>query len=334
MLSIWNHCYVTVDYTNLRKLDLNLLLALDALIQEASVTKAAEKLNVSQSSMSYSLKRLRELLEDPILMRTSREMEATPYALQVGPAIREALLGIQGALLSRDAFDPERSEASFRIAASDYTESTLGSELLKSISIQAPHVRIRINDIDRDRVLDELDRGSIDLCIGVGLSLKGWHVRQELYREEFACVVDNRSGVDNHSGVDNRSGIDSLNTKDRMSLEVYADRPHILVSMRNDFQGAVDRLLEQQQLSRKVVWSTSHFMAVPFLIPQTDNVTLLPKRMAQKCAQSMGLQLLPPPVDLEGFTVSMYWHQRNTNLPSHQWLRNQLVAAASGLEQN
>lgn len=305
---------MTVDYTSLRKLDLNLLLALDVLIQEASVTKAAEELNVSQSSMSYSLKRLRELLEDPILIRTSRDMEVTPFALEIAPSIRQSLLGIQGALLNRELFAPETAQETFRIAASDYAESTLGAELLRALGQKAPNIRLRINDIDRDLVLNELDCGRIDICIGVGLSLKGWHVQQKLYREEFVCVIDSNSDVD------------------RLSLETYAERPHILVSMRNDFEGAVDSLLTQQQLSRQVMWSTSHFMAVPFLIAQTNYVTLLPKRMAQKCAQSMGLRLLSPPVDLAGFDVSMYWHQRNNNVPSHQWLRHQLVEAAQCLE--
>lgn len=310
MPSIWNVLSVTIDYTNLRKLDLNLLLALDVLIEETSVTKAAEKLNMSQSAMSYSLKRLRSLLDDPILVRTSRDMEATPYAREISVAIRQILTDIQNALLERDFFNPNTASEDFRIAASDYVEVTLGSELLNRLTNQAPGIRIRISNFNRETALDALDDGSIDLFIDVSLPCKSWHVKQELYHEKFVCVVDGDISMT------------------EISLTDYLERPHILVSMRDDFQGAVDQILEQRQQTRSVIWSTAHFMAAPFLIANSDCIALLPERMAQKCAQSMGLKLLDPPIDIQGFTIAMFWHQRNNNLPQHQWLRHQLLEAA------
>ncbi|MDJ0704669.1 MAG: LysR family transcriptional regulator [Leptolyngbyaceae cyanobacterium MO_188.B28] len=304
---------MTIDYTNLRKLDLNLLLALDVLIEEASVTKAAERLNMSQSSMSHALKRLRSLLGDPILIRTSRDMEVTPYAREISVSIRQALTNIQGALFERDPFNPNAAREDFRIAASDYVEATLGGNLLQQLTNRAPGVRIRVSNLDRATVLDALDDNSVDLFIDVDLPRKSWHVKQDLYQEEFVCVVDSRCAAT------------------EISLEDYLKRSHVLVSMRNDFHGAADQVLAQQQHTRNVIWSTTHFMAVPFLIINSDCMALLPKRMAQKCARSMGLTLLPPPIDVVGFTVSMFWHQRNNNLPEHQWLRNQLMEAARTL---
>lgn len=305
-----------IDYSNLRTLDLNLLLALDVLIEEASVTKAAERLNVSQSSMSYSLKRLRSLLDDPILIRTSRDMEVTPYACEISSTIRQILTDIQNTLLEREIFNPNTARANFRIASSDYVEATLGGDLIQRLMNQAPGIRIRINNLDTSIVLDALDNNTIDLFFGVDLPQKTWHVKQNLYREEFACVVNG-----DFSGTE-------------MSLDDYLERSHILVSMRDDFEGAADRILAQQQHTRQVVWSTAHFMAVPFLIANSDRIALLPKRMAQKCANSMGLKLLPPPIDLTGFTISMFWHQRNTNVPQHQWLRNQFMEAVQTLYSN
>lgn len=313
MSSIWNVSSVTIDYTNLRKLDLNLLLALDVLIEENSVTKAAEKLNMSQSAMSYSLKRLRSLLDDPILVRTSRDMEATPYAREISVAIRQILTDIQTALLERDSFDPNTAREDFRIAASDYVEATLGCDLLNRLIHQAPGIRVRLSNFNRETALDALDNGSIDLFIDVAQPCKSWHVQQELYHEEFVCIVNGDM------------------TMTEISLTDYLERSHILVSMQDDFQGAVDQALEQQQQIRNVIWSTAHFMTVPFLIANSDCVALLPKRMAQKCAQSMGLKLLDPPLDMKGFAIVMVWHQRNNNLPQHQWLRHQLFEATQTL---
>jgi DNA-binding transcriptional LysR family regulator len=152
---------VNIDYTNLRQLDLNLLIALDVLITEASVTKASEKLNMSQSAMSYSLKRLRTILDDDILIRTSREMEVTPYARQICDHVRQILLEIQSALLEKEAFNPATAENTFRIAASDYVEATIGINLIQQLTAQAPGIRIRITNLNKETVINALDENSL-----------------------------------------------------------------------------------------------------------------------------------------------------------------------------
>lgn len=309
MPSISDSANVNIDYNNLRQLDLNLLIALDVLVTEASVTKAAKRLNMSQSAMSYSLKRLRNILDDDLLIRTSRDMEVTPYAREISDRVRQILIEIQATLLAKDAFDPATTQETFKIAMSDYVEATIGVNLLQQIATQAAGMRIRINNLEKETVMDTLDANRLDLAINPGLTLKNWHVSQDLYREEFVCVF---------RGDD---------TVEEISLDDYLERSHILVSLRDDFQGESDRLLEQQQQSRRVIWSTSHFMTVPFLLNNSDFVALLPRRMAQQCARSMNLKILPPPIPLEGFTVSMVWHQRNTNNLAHQWLRQQIVEA-------
>ena len=304
---------MNIDYTNLRQLDLNLLIALDVLITEASVTKAAEKLNMSQSAMSYSLKKLRIILNDDILIRTSREMEVTPYARQISDRVRQILIEIQSTLLEKEAFNPATAKNTFRIAASDYVEATIGINLIQQLTTQAPGIRIRITNLNKETVMNALDENLIDLIINARLPLKSWHVEQNLYREEFVCVVRSDAALT------------------ELSVEDYIRRSHLLVSMRDDFQGAGDEILERQQQSRQVIWSTPHFMAMPFLLANSDCVALLPRRMAQQCAKAMNLKLLPPPIEIEGFTVSMIWHQRNTNRPQHQWLRTQIFEATQNI---
>ncbi len=300
---------VNIDYNNLRQLDLNLLIALDVLIAEASVTKAAEKLNLSQSAMSYSLKKLRTILNDDLLIRTSRDMEVTPYAREISDRVRQILVEIQTTLLTKDNFDPATTQETFKIAMSDYAEATIGVNLIQQIATQASGIKIRVNNLEKETVMDDLDANRLDLVINPLLNLKSWHVSQDLYREEFVCVFRGD------------------NTIDKISLADYIERAHILVSMKDDFQGEGDLILEQQQKSRRVIWSTSHFMAVPFLLNNFDCLALLPRRMAQQCAKSMNLKILPPPIPLEGFTVSMVWHQRNTNNLAHQWLKQQVIEA-------
>ena len=299
---------MNIDYTNLRQLDLNLLVALDVLITEASVTRAAEKLNMSQSAMSHSLKRLRTILQDDILIRTSREMEVTAYARQISDRVRQILSEIQSTFLEKEVFDPSTAKETFRIAASDYVESTIGTYLLQQLNTQAPGIRIRISNLDKATVMNALDNNLIDVVIDAELPLKSWHLEQNLYREEFVCVVK-----------------DDFTTE--LSVSDYIKRSHILVSMRDDFQGAYDEILEKQQESRQVIWSTTHFMSVPLLLANSDCVALLPNRMAQQCAKAMNLKLFPPPIAIEGFAISLAWHQRNTNNSRHQWLRQQIVDA-------
>ena len=313
MNSIPDDSPVNIDYINLRELDLNLLIALDVLITEASVTKAAERLNMSQSTMSYSLKRLRTILNDDILIRTSREMEVTPYARQISDRIRQILVEIQSTLLEKETFNPATAKETFKIAASDYVEATIGLSLIKQLTTQAPGIRIRISNLEKENVLDTLDDNRIDIVINPGLPIKSWHVEENLYREEFVCVFRDDNSVD------------------EISLTDYLERPHILVSLRDDFQGSYDKILENQQMSRRIVWSTTHFMAVPFLVANSNCVALLPNRMAQQCAKAMNLNLLPPPIEIEGFTISMVWHQRNRNNLAHQWLRQQIVDAVKNI---
>ena len=306
---------MVIDYLSLRKLDLNLLLALDVLVEQVNVTKAAEKLDMSQSAMSYALKRLRILLDDPILIRSSRDMEATPYAREVSVAVRQILSEIQSNILEKKPFNPDMVSGDFQIAFSDYVEATLGKSLLARLERLAPGIHIRVNNlVDRADMLDALDGGKIDLLVDASAHHKNWHLKQELYQEEFVCVVDRDFGLS------------------EMTVENYLKGRHISSSMQDSVPTLSDKTIAQQKVAQNIVWSTPHLMAIPFLITNSDCIALLPSRLAQKCASLLGLKILPPPPNLTDFTVSMFWHQRNDNIAQHQWLRSQLVEAAQALQ--
>lgn len=236
---------MTIDYAQLRQLDLNLLVIFDALIDKASVTQAAQTLSMSQSAVSHALKRLRDILGDDILIRTSkRQMEVTPYARQLSIRVRQTLTDIQDTLLIPETFEPATAREDFRIAASDYVEATLGGALLAQVS-QTAHIRIRIVPFDKETVLEQLDDNRIDIAFGPGLPLKRWHLQQALYTEELVCVVRSDCPIES------------------LSMAEYGARSHILASLRNDFHGIVDERLDQ---ARRVAWSTPHFMAIPFFL--------------------------------------------------------------------
>lgn len=304
---------MVIDYSSLRKLDLNLLLALNVLIEEVSVTRAAEKLNMSQSAMSYALKRLRLLLDDPILIRSSRDMEATPYAREISVSVRRILTDIQSNLIKKKAVDSSEITQAFRIASSDYVESILGKTFLENLSSQNGATRVRISNVNRASVLSSLDDGSLDLIIDVNLQHKNWHLKQELYREELVYVV--------HQDVDVAETM----------VERYLRKSQILVPVQEGLETVIDDCLLRQQLSQNVIWSTSHFMAISFLITNSNYVALLPKRMAQKCSRLLGLKILSSPFEEEDFPICMIWHQRNTNRTHHRWLRNQLMEITQSL---
>ncbi|MEM8613081.1 MAG: LysR family transcriptional regulator [Cyanobacteria bacterium P01_H01_bin.105] len=304
---------MTIDYSSLRKLDLNLLLALDVLIAEVNVTRAAEKLNMSQSAMSYSLKRLRILLDDPILIRSSRDMEATPYAREISVAVRRILKDIQSSLLKRDSFDPDTSQEDFRIAFSDYVEVVLGKFFLEALAKYSPGIHIRIINIEHTAALEALDTNRIDLLIDTNEHHKSWHLRQELYQEELVCVINGKSDID------------------EMTVDECLKRRSILASTQDESQEIEDKFIIQQQLKEGAIWSTPHFLSIPFLLASGDYVSLLPKSLAQRCARLFGLQVLSTPIHVSDLKISMFWHQRNENLARHQWLRSQLVEIANAL---
>ncbi|ESA34775.1 family transcriptional regulator [Leptolyngbya sp. Heron Island J] len=304
---------MVIDYSSLRKLDLNLLLALNVLIEEVSVTRAAEKLNMSQSAMSYALKRLRLLLDDPILIRSSRDMATTPYAREISVSVRRILTDIQSNLLEKKTVGSSENFQDFRIASSDYVESILGKTFLENLASQNGTMRVKISDVNRAAVLGSLDDGSIDLLIDVNLQHKNWHLKQELYREELVCVVHHDTDVA------------------ETMLEQYLQRCHILVPVQDGFDTLIDDFLVRQQLTQNIIWSTPHFMALSFLTTNSDYVALLPKRMAQKCARLLGLKILSSPFEGPEFPIFMFWHQRNDNQTHHRWLRNQLMEIAQSL---
>ena len=305
---------MVIDHANLARLDLNLLVALDALLAERGVTRAADRVGLGQSAMSHNLARLRALFGDELLTRGPEGMRPTPRALALAEPVRAALAQVQ-ALLSRDeAFDPRTAERTFRVGLPDSTEVLLVPALLARLCEEAPGVHLRLHNIDPSRLLDDLDADRLDLAVGMGTFPQGQahHKQRLLLTETYLCMFNAE-----------RAGVSAP-----ITLEDYVRLPHVLTSLRPGERGVVDDALAKLGLKRTVVLTTPRFLAVPFLVARAPVVVTMHSRLARLFAAELDLSLSPPPVELQEVAVSLIWHASYDRDPAHAWLRGEIVRLA------
>jgi len=303
-----------IDHINLARVDLNLLVALDALLTERSVTKAAGRVGLGQSAMSHNLARLRQLFDDELLVRSPDGMRPTPKALALGDRVRITLSGIQALVARDEAFDPAKAERTFRIGLPDSVEMLIGPKLLAIGCDEAPGIRFRIYSTDERQLLDEIDADNFDIGIGIGTFPQGQvhHKRRLLATDTYLCMFNAAK----------------VGFKPPISLKNYVRLPHVLTSLRKGERGVVDDALEKIGLSRKVALVTPRFIGVPFLIAGSPVVTTMHARLARIFAKELDLALSRVPVDLPEVTISMLWHASYDDDPGHTWLRNAIVRAS------
>jgi DNA-binding transcriptional LysR family regulator len=301
---------------NIGSVDLNLLVALDVLLEERSVTRAGQRIGLSQPAMSNALRRLRHLLDDPVLVRTSRGMVPTPRAAELIGPVRQALAKLEGALATAKRFEPSKAERVFRVAAMDHTWVVLLPRLAGFLASEAPGVRLDLVPYSNTTNAD-LESGAIDaaVLVGKGQGRGGGFQRAELYDDNFDCLVRK-----NHPLV-----------KRRLTLEHYLELGHVLASPRSRRGGLVDRALKKKGLSRRVHVIVPHFFAAAFVVAETDLITTLPRGVARPFARMLDLKVFPPPIEFEGGPWFLVWHERTLHDPAQEWLREQIVEMSRGL---
>jgi DNA-binding transcriptional LysR family regulator len=292
----------------LADIDLNLLVALDALLREASVTRAAKRLGIGQPAMSGALARLRGLLDDPLLVRTSAGMTLTARALALCEPVADLLRRIDDVLGPTAAFDAATVERTFAICTSDHLELLLLPALCARLSADAPGVRIEVRALDHKRLAEELGAGAVDLAIGPFRDAAAGLFRHVLFDETLVCLVRG-----DHPGVGAT-----------LTLAEYVALDHVLVSPRGGTRGHVDRVLEERGLARRVVMSTPHFLVVPAVVARTELVATVPEQLGRTLAAQLGLRIVALPIELEPATHVALWHERSHRDPGHQWLRTVL----------
>ncbi|WP_437907099.1 LysR family transcriptional regulator [Sorangium sp. So ce327] len=293
------------------RLDLNLLVALDALLAERNVTRAARRLNLSQPALSAQLQRLRELLGDPLLVPAQRGMTPTRRALELQAPLHEALEGVRAVVAAGAGFDPATSELTVAIAASDYVQYALLMPLAFQLRREAPGVRLAWRALDVAQLAGQVERGEVDLAV-LTPELAPEHLRTRKVLDERFVVIVRRD----HPLVSRTISLDQLCALD-----------HVVVSPRGGgFTGATDAALAALGRERRVVLSVPSFLMVPELVARSDMAALVPERLARDRADR--LELLPPPVPVPGFTIVMAWHHRTARHPALTWLRDRVRSLA------
>lgn len=305
-----------IDHANLSRLDLNLLVAFDALLAEGSVTRAAERVGIGQPSMSHALGRLRRLLKDELFVRAADGIRPTPRALALAGPIRDALARIQATLLGSDAFDPGAAERVFLLGMPDSIEVPLLPRLMAHLQQVAPGIRLRIRAIDRFEVLAQLDRDRLHLGIA-GLLTEGGtqHKRRRLYVTSYLCLYDPAQ----------------VRLAPPLALDDYLALPHVLGSPRGDAHGVVDDALAALGRRRTIAVTTPHFAAVPFVLKGARLVATVPERPARIFADRFGLATSPVPLALPESDVAMIWHASYDHDPAHRWLRETVARLAAAM---
>ena len=301
---------------DIRSADLNLLVSLDALVRERSVTRAGRRMGLSQPAMSNVLGRLRALLDDPVLVRTSQGMVPTQRVAELIGPVRKVLAELEAILALEARFEPSRSERIFRIAAMDHAWVVLVPPLVERLVREAPGVRLDLVPYG-DSTIADLESGAVEAAILAGRRHgRGARFRQaELYDDNFDCLVRR-----NHPAVGAR-----------LTLKRYLELGHVLASPRTRRGGVVDQALEKRGVSRRVQVIVPHFAAAPFVVAQTDLIATLPRGVARPFAKMLDLRLFPPPFELDAGPWFLIWHERTLRDAALAWLREQILEFGHGL---
>jgi DNA-binding transcriptional LysR family regulator len=293
---------------NLRKLDLNLLVTLDALLAERNVTRAAERLHFSQPTVSVQLAKLREIFGDPLLLPGPRGMRPTARAESLREPLRQALEALAGAVAPESAFDPGNARHTWTIAATDYGESTLVQPMLLSLRASAPQTRLAVVELVPPRIAKQAEHGQIDLAFHITGGSPPSMRRRALFTERYVLV--------------GRTGHPRL--KRRPTAAQFCGLEHVVVSPDGGgFSGVTDDALATAGLARRVVLSVPHFLFVLSAVASTDLVAMVPERLVRG---NGALRVVEAPVDVPGYEMSMLWDERSHRDPAHRWLR-ELIAA-------
>ena len=308
---------------NIDRFDLNLLLAFDVLIRERNVSRAAEKMNVSQPAMSNSLKRLRQQFGDPLLVRTTQGMEPTEKALQLEPLVRQSLIAAEEALSPTGGFDPQTSSRVFRLLVSDYVEGTLISALVAYLQGHAPGVSLDIMTLS-DGSFQDLENGAIDLAINRFDTIPQSFYQRPIWQDSFSCLLSKQHPL-----------------LQEATLEKYLESAHIWVSKtgigvgtgmsQTSDRGWVDKALSDLGYERHIKVFTRHYQIIPLLVQQTNLVATMPTRAALVYQADPQLMIIEPPFVIPPVDINMVWSPILHHNSAHQWIRQTLVDLAENI---
>jgi len=308
---------------NIENFDLNLLVCFDVLMRERNVSRAAEKLNISQPAMSSSLKRLRDYFNDPLLVRTARGMKPTEKALALEPLVRQSLTMAEEVLSPNEVFNPSNSQRTFRILVSDYVEGILISALVAYIQTHAPRISLDILTLS-DGSFQDLEKGTIDLAINNFDFIPQSFYKRSIWKDSFSCLMAKENTL--------------LKSN---TLKNYLSASHIWVSKtgigvgtgmsQSSNRGWVDNTLEGLGHERHISVFTRHYQIIPQLVRQTDLVATMPTRAALLYNNDSNLVIVEAPFKIPEIEINMIWSPLLHHNSAHKWIRSTLIELANSL---
>lgn len=285
--------------------DLNLLPIFVALMEERNVTRAAERLEMTQPALSNALARLRLMLKDPLFVRERYGIQPTQVALELLPSINDALSALDHAILGQQAFDPATAQRLFTIAPNGYVEFVLVPAIVARLAEVAPGIRLRLTPYGNDLVETGALSGTTAMVLGRIVDAPDNLVVQHLMDEELDCVVR----------------VDHPDIGETMSRSQFERLKHVNVVPPGRLRAGLFQAMARQSLKREVALSVTNFFAVAEMVAVTDYCATLPRLICRRLMQDPRVKILPAPVNLGSFPVDMAWHVRYRHDPAHRWLR-------------
>lgn len=290
---------------DIRKVDLNLLAVLDAMLEQQSVTRAGSMLGLSQPAMSAALAKLRAQFDDPLFVRTGRGMKATPRALALADPVHRVLDTIREEILQNTAFDPSSSDRTFTIITPDIGEVVLLPRLVGLLRATAPCIRLRALPLRAAATAEALESGAADLAVGYfpDLATAGFY-QQRLFRNSFVCIV--RA---DHPWIG-----------EQVTLKQFLEASHAVVRPAGRSH-LFDQYLDERKLIRHVPVDIGHFTSLLTIIAESDLIATVPRDVGFVFSRLARIRLVEPPVSPPPFDVKQHWHRRVHNDAANIWLR-------------
>jgi DNA-binding transcriptional LysR family regulator len=314
---------VTIHRMNLAAFDLNLLLVFRAMMAERHVTRAGQRIGLSQPAVSAAVNRLRQIFGDDLFLRKGGEMVPTPRALALAEPVADALRRVESALAGSAPFDAATMRRNFAVRGVDYVSYLLIAPLMASLAQAAPGVVVRCVDAQTGSVPELLEEGQIDFAVEVMHQLEDPIRSQFLLRERYVVIV----GAE-HPEIDRGGEVYSQNAFD---LDLYCRLPHVLHSFVGGTTGNVDSALAAIKRQRHVALSLPHFFSIGKAVAGSRMIATFPERLAVRIAPILGLRIYQTPIDLAPITLAVIWHRRNDSDAGHSWFRQQIMNAAAEL---
>lgn len=289
----------------LQDIDINLLVVFQLLYEERKTTAVAERLGINQSSVSHALRRLRRIFDDPLFERTARGLQPTPFGSRIGESVGYALSTLQNAINVSDTFDPATSERTFTLSMTDIGEIHFLPQVIPRLAEIAPGIKL---STVRDRAInlrEQMETGHVDLALGLLPQLGSAFFQQRLFSQKYVCLMRE----------------DHPLARGEFDLDAFSKARHAVIVAQGTGHGRVEELLARSGIPRAVHLRLPHFVAVPYIVSESDLVVTVTEKLAERTAKRFGLVTRPHPIELPEIQINVFWHRRFHYDAGNKWLR-------------